>query len=98
MGDDSNIILDQVVKCMPDCNENKIWGTNIYAGKSSVCSAAAHLGLSSLDSGGVFIIKAAACLDKYVGKSQNNIARGDISNTRTIQGAFTIARNSGNNG
>jgi len=38
----------QTVFCPPNCEERSIWGTQNYTDDSSVCTAAAHEGLTTL--------------------------------------------------
>lgn len=44
-------------QCSPDGTADSIWGTNVYTDDSSICTAAVHMGVITLVSGGVVTIE-----------------------------------------
>lgn len=44
-------------QCPPNGTENAIWGSDIYSETSSICTAAVHAGLFTLESGGIVTIE-----------------------------------------
>ena len=49
------------VRCPENCAEGVLWGTDVYTGDSRICTAAAHMGLTTLASGGVVELTTAEC-------------------------------------
>lgn len=44
-------------QCPPNGTENAVWGSDIYAEISSICTAAVHAGLFTLESGGIVTVE-----------------------------------------
>ena len=44
-------------QCPPNGTENAVWGSDIYAEISSICTTAVHAGLFSLESGGIVTVE-----------------------------------------
>lgn len=53
-----------------------VWGTDVYTGDSSLCSAAAHAGAVARSGGPVTVYREAG-RDLYVGSQRNGISSGD---------------------
>jgi hypothetical protein len=51
----------------------RIWGTDIYTDDSSICTAAAHAGLISVQQGGIVTIEIRAGLSSYAASTRNGI-------------------------
>jgi hypothetical protein len=49
------------------------WGTDVYTDDSSVCTAAVHAGLITVDDGGDVVIEMAAGEDEYEGSERNGV-------------------------
>lgn len=78
---------DIPVFCPPDGVANRIWGSDVYSDQSSICTAAVHAGLITLDEGGAIAIRALPGQESYEGTDQN-----DLSSSRFGQwpGSFTF--------
>ncbi len=59
--------------CPPNGSPYKVWGTDIYTDDSSVCTAAVHAGLISLQAGGMVTIEIRAGQPSYIGTTRNGI-------------------------
>ncbi|GAB5494596.1 MAG: hypothetical protein Phog2KO_48110 [Phototrophicaceae bacterium] len=66
--DDSFVVL-----CPEDGEVSSIWGTEIYTSDSSMCTAAAHMGLIDLEDGGSFVVTFIEGQEEYEGTEQNDI-------------------------
>lgn len=66
-----------IVSCPAACNASSVWGTDVYTDDSSICSAAAHAGVISLDDGGSFVLTIEEGLDDHPGSEQNGISTSD---------------------
>jgi hypothetical protein len=73
--------------CPPNGVENRIWGSDVYADQSSICTAAVHAGLITLDAGGAIAIHIHPGQDSYPGSTQNEVASGDLG---PWPGSFTF--------
>lgn len=62
-----------VYECPPEGTPSVIWGVEMYTDDSSVCSAAAHVGLLTLDEGGSVTIEIAEGQDEYATGRANDI-------------------------
>ena len=47
----------RVVSCPPDGSQQAVWGNGIYTGDSSLCTAAVHAGLITLERGGTVTVE-----------------------------------------
>jgi hypothetical protein len=54
----------------------KAWGTDVYTDDSSVCTAAVHAGLITLNTGGSVVIEIRPGQDSYVGYLRNGVRTG----------------------
>jgi cold shock CspA family protein len=54
-----------------------VWGTNVYTDDSSVCTAAVHVGLITLEEGGDVVFEIEDGTDEYVGSESNGITSSD---------------------
>ncbi|MDQ7025807.1 MAG: LCCL domain-containing protein [Anaerolineae bacterium] len=61
------------VVCPPDGIASSLWGTEIYTDDSSICTAAVHTGLITLEDGGTFDVTIFDGLDSYESTSANGI-------------------------
>lgn len=66
-----------VVVCPPDGSSRTIWGTEIYTDDSSVCTAAVHTGVITMEDGGAFVVTIFDGLDSYEASSANGIDSSD---------------------
>jgi hypothetical protein len=69
--------------CPPGTTLGMVFGTDFYADLSSVCSAAAHAGLMTFDSGGTVTIEICPGLEEYAASSAYNVASGSWSGSDT---------------
>lgn len=63
--------------CSPGGNVGSIWGTDVYTDDSSVCTAAVHAGLITIQSGGAVTIEIRPGEDSYDGSEQNGVTSND---------------------
>jgi hypothetical protein len=59
--------------CLRGGSLNPVWGTDVYTDDSSVCTAAVHAGLITLDEGGVVVIRIRRGLEAYEGSTRNGV-------------------------
>jgi hypothetical protein len=69
------------LKCPAGGKESTIWGTDIYTGDSSICTAAVHVGLITLDRGGPVTVELRPGESSYQGTTRNGV-------TSTQYGAY----------
>lgn len=67
-------------QCPPGGPPNSVWGTDTYTDDSSVCSAAVHVGLITVEDGGDVVIEIRPGEDSYTGTERNGIGSGDWGN------------------
>lgn len=65
------------IQCAPNGTPRAIWGTYVYTDDSSICTAAAHVGLITVAAGGLVTYKPSAGQDVYVGSLMNGIQSRD---------------------
>ena len=58
-----------------------VWGTDVYTDDSSVCTAAAHVGVITFQSGGSVTIEIRPGQARYVGSSRNDVSSRDSGPT-----------------
>lgn len=63
--------------CPPGGAPATVWGTDVYTDDSSVCTAAVHAGLISLESGGTVTIEIRPGEDSYDGSERNGVTTSD---------------------
>lgn len=62
--------------CPPAGEPHSVWGTDVYTDDSSVCTAAVHAGVITLDDGGSVTIEMRPGQDSYEASEQNGIESG----------------------
>jgi phage baseplate assembly protein gpV len=55
-----------------------VWGSNVYTDDSSICSAAVHAGLITVEEGGEVTIEVLEGQDEYVGMASNGVESEDF--------------------
>lgn len=73
--------------CSPGGPLGSVWGTGTYTADSSICSAAVHAGIITLDAGGRVTIKIAPGEDSYRGTTANGVTTTDYG---SYDGSFTF--------
>lgn len=63
--------------CAPGGTPLPLWGTRVYTDDSSVCTAAVHWGLITLEDGGTVAIEIRRGRDSYRGTHRNGVASQD---------------------
>lgn len=66
------------VDCPPGGSLRTVWGTNTYTDDSSICSAAVHVGLITVEDGGVVTIELAEGEQEYFGSEHNGVETQDF--------------------
>jgi ABC-type transport system substrate-binding protein len=64
-------------ECPPNGEPRTVWGTDIYTDDSSVCTAAVHVGVITLEDGGDVTIEIRPGEDSYDGSERNGITTLD---------------------
>lgn len=59
--------------CPPDGTEFAVWGDVVYTDDSSVCTAAVHTGLITLEDGGLVVVEMTEALEAYEGSTANGV-------------------------
>jgi hypothetical protein len=59
--------------CPADGSLGVVWGTNVYTDDSSVCTAAVHMGLITVEEGGTVRIVIRPGLGAYLGSERNGV-------------------------
>lgn len=65
------------VTCPEGGTTNSLWGTEIYTDDSSVCTAAVHMGLITLEDGGTVTVTILDGQEAYTGTAQNDVSSSD---------------------
>ncbi|KAA0234891.1 MAG: hypothetical protein EDR02_07590 [Actinobacteria bacterium] len=65
------------IECPPDGEPTTIWGTGTYTDDSSICTAAVHAGLITLEDGGDVSIEVTEGEESYEGSEANGITSTD---------------------
>jgi hypothetical protein len=65
------------VECEPAGTAGNIWGTEVYTADSSICTAAVHAGLITLDQGGTVSFELVAGQEQYQGSEANGITSSE---------------------
>ena len=81
-------------RCMPDnLVSANVWGTDVYEEDSSVCYAAVHSGLITIEEGGEVTVKIGSGQASYSGSSRNGVSSRDItSRTPHQEISFTFVK------
>jgi len=64
-------------KCPAPGKESNIWGTDVYTGDSSICTAAAHAGVITLARGGTVTVELRPGQSAYKGTTRNGVTSSD---------------------
>ncbi|MEO7658434.1 MAG: LCCL domain-containing protein, partial [Pyrinomonadaceae bacterium] len=59
--------------CAPDGNAGVVWGSDVYTADSSICTAAVHDGLITLEEGGKVIIEFVPGRQIYGATTRNGV-------------------------
>jgi hypothetical protein len=70
-------VLRQRAWCPPNGTAHTVWGTDVYTDDSSVCTAAVHAGLISLERGGTFTVSNAPGRPNYRGAARHGVTSQD---------------------
>lgn len=73
--------------CPSNGVENRVWGSDVYADQSSICTAAVHAGLITLEDGGAIAIRIRPGQNTYRGSTRNEVTSGDFGQW---PGSFTF--------
>lgn len=73
--------------CSADGTLGSVWGTEVYTDDSSVCSAAVHAGLITVEDGGRVVIEIAPGEEEYEGSEANGVESSDYA---SWAGSFTF--------
>lgn len=65
------------VECPAPGTLGTVWGANVYTDDSSICSAAVHAGLITVEEGGDVTIEILEGQDEYVGVESNGVTSQD---------------------
>lgn len=61
------------IVCSKNGNAGSVWGTGTYTTDSSVCTAAVHAGLITLEDGGSVVAEITPGQDSYTGSTANGV-------------------------
>jgi LCCL domain-containing protein len=64
-------------KCPAGGKASTIWGTDVYTGDSSICTAAVHAGVITFDRGGTVTVELRPGQSSYRGTKQNGVTSND---------------------
>jgi hypothetical protein len=73
---------EALVECPPRGSAGALWGTDIYTDDSSICTAAAHAGIITLEAGGLVMVTILPGQDSYDSTERNGIASGSWGSWR----------------
>lgn len=65
------------VECEPDGEFATVWGTEVFTADSSICTAAVHAGLITVDDGGEVTFRLLPGQDSYSGSTANGVTSQD---------------------
>lgn len=71
------------VECAADGTAGSVWGTEVYTDDSSICTAAVHAGLITLDDGGEVTFRLVPGQESYTGSTANGIESRDYGSWGT---------------
>ncbi|MGB3495907.1 MAG: LCCL domain-containing protein [Elainellaceae cyanobacterium] len=78
---------DVTLYCPANGAPQQIWGSDVYSDNSSICTAAVHAGLITVEEGGAIAIRILPGQSTYAGSSQNDITSSSIDQWT---GSFTF--------
>jgi hypothetical protein len=67
------------VICPPRGKSTGVWGTDTYTGDSSICGAAVHAGVITLEAGGPVTLEDAGAQRSHTGSSRNGVSSKDYA-------------------
>jgi hypothetical protein len=73
--------------CPPNGTPGSLWGTGTYTDDSSICTAAVHSGVITVEDGGSVVIEIAPAQASYQGSSANGVTTSDYG---AFDGSFTF--------
>lgn len=79
-----------LVTCPANCDAGSVWGTDTYTSDSDICTAAAHAGISTLETGGTFILEISEGLEDYPATEQNGIESSSWGSWSTSYSFYSI--------
>ncbi|MFO0559708.1 MAG: LCCL domain-containing protein [Polyangiales bacterium] len=82
-------VRNERVWCPPHGGAGSVWGTDVYTDDSSVCTAAVHVGLITLEEGGVFFVSNGPGRASYRGSERNGVSTNGFER---FEGSFTVRR------
>lgn len=62
--------------CSTPADPRSVWGTDVYTHDSSICTAAVHAGLATVQDGGTFTLEVLPGQSSYTGSTRNGIVTG----------------------
>jgi LCCL domain len=77
------------IECSPNGTRGGVWGTGTYTDDSSICTAAVHAGIITMETGGKVVIEIAPGQSSYQGSTANGIESTDYGQ---FAGSFTFAK------
>jgi hypothetical protein len=80
----------EMVECSPGGPLHGAWGTDVYTDDSSICTAAVHAGLITVQRGGTVTIEMRPDVGQYSGTPRNGVRTGDWMEPWT--GAYVFVR------
>jgi hypothetical protein len=79
------------VSCPPNGTPDRVWGNDIYTGDSSLCTAAVHAGVITLERGGAFTVEQRGPQKSFDGTTRNGILTQSYGEWRN---SFAVKRRS----
>ncbi|MCU0269342.1 MAG: LCCL domain-containing protein [Acidimicrobiales bacterium] len=65
------------IECSEDGAIGSVWGTDTYTDDSSICTAAVHMGLITVEDGGEVTVEITPGEDSYEGSERNGVTSSD---------------------
>ena len=75
-GLDGKVGQTLTLTCTPGGKEHSVWGSDIYTADSSICTAAVHVGLITLEQGGAVTVEVRPGRSVFGSTKRNGIATG----------------------
>ena len=69
---------EHTVTCEPNGTPGSVWGTDVYTDDSSICTAAVHAGLITVEEGGEVTFELVDGQAAYEGSEANGITSNDF--------------------
>lgn len=77
------------MQCPPGGRFAAVWGTGVYTDDSSICTAAVHAGLATVEQGGVFALVPMPGQARYQGSTAHGVTTQDFG---VFPGSFSLTR------